>query len=35
MIDISITAAKVQKIYSDDIEPEFVPEIIHLKKEIC
>ena len=29
--DISTTAAKFQKIYSDDIEPEFVPEIVDFK----
>ena len=29
--DISTTAAKFQKICSDDIEPEFVPKIVHFK----
>ena len=31
MIDISITAANVQKIYPGNIEPGFVPEIIYFK----
>ena len=29
--DISKSAAKFQKIYSEEIEPEFVTEIIHFK----